>query len=1233
MGDFFQKVYQLISQKRGLSFFVLLLVASLLVGIISRIEFDDDISALIPESEESKRTQEILKSIAFTDKVIVNIHRDQHSSVEALTQYATDFLDSIQRTSGPYIKRIQGKLKEEDLPNTLNLVYENLPLYLEEADYKTLAQQLSADSIAQLAQQHYRTLISPSGIIASKTIRKDPFGLSFVALKKLQQLGIAEDFHLKDGFVIDKEEKNILLFITPVFASGETDKNAPFVSQLYDLKTQLQQTYGDQVSVDYFGAALVAVANAKQIKKDVQITASIALMVLFILLILFYRKLSLPLILFLPTVFGGLLSVAILVLLREKISAISLGIGSVLLGVTLDYSLHILTHIRNGKSLQSLFHEVTPAILMSSLTTASAFLCLLFLKSQALQDLGIFAAISVLGASFFAIVFIPQVYRSRSKRQIKRTLVDHLAESKLHQNKWAIGILAILLVTSMFTYKSITFNKDIAKLNYESEVLIQARERLEALTDIGSKSIYLATYGADQEAVLLQNDSLYTQLKSLKKKGDIVSYTSIGGLLPATETQAKKITLWNDFWSAVKVETVKKNLIESGTTIGFKENTFAPFYELLKTKFDPIGQTDLSRLSSFAVEDFVVSDTTGTTITSLIKVEDSELENVRTTFENVPQTLLIDRKQVNETFLGSLKNDFNRLIWYSLIAVVLLLTLFYRSTSLLLITAIPLFLSWFLTIGVLAFLKIEFNIFNSIVSSFIFGLGVDYSIFITNGLLAEYRTGEKTLATHKTSIILSVLTTLLGIGVLVFAKHPALYSVSIVCIIGILSAALVSFTVQPLLFHLFIGNTNKRPISPRVLVHSLVSFGYFDLGGVLLSAYAWVVMKINPEAHMKKQLGLHQFVSKFMKSVLYTNPFLAKKVINDHNETFTKPAMLVANHTSFLDILALGMLSPKLIYLVKDHVYNSPTVGSAAKLHGAYPVSGGVENGEAFLQHKVAQGFSIVAFPEGARSSTNKIHRFHKGAFYLAEKLNLDIVPVMIHGGAETSPKGSFIIRDGSFTVEILPRISASDTTFGTSYRERPKRFGQYFREAFRKMRNKIEGETYWHKFILENYRHKGNVLYKTVKHDIKEHQKTYKTLLSSLGGKDRIIHISDEWGQLDLLMALDSVDRKIHCFLSNPNARAILRNNYLTHQYSKIEVFDSMSEVMAEKANVLIIDTDSFDLSDLLEGKLDEITILILLKTAKKLSETAVGKFGFEIILREDALLYLELKTKRHGG
>ena len=1198
MGNFFYKTYLFVQNQKWTSLFVLLLLLVSLGGIASQIEFDDDITALIPETEDSKKIQEVLESIAFTDKIIVNIRREEGASIDELTTYANTFLDSLEKTGDTYNKNVQGKLNDEDLPNSLNLVYDNLPLFLNANDYNTITAKLSKDSIAKITVQNYRNLISPSGFIAKKLIRKDPLGLSFIVLKKLRQLGIGDGFKLKNGFLLDEKEQNILLFLTPTHGSRETDKNTALAEKLYSLQNNLNKASGGKIKSEYFGAALVAAANAAQIKHDIQTTVSIALTLLLIILIFFYRKLTTPLILFAPTIFGGLLAVAFLYLFRTKISALSLGIGSILLGITLDYSLHILTHIRNGNSIKSLYKDVSPSILMSSLTTASAFLCLLFLESQALQDLGIFAAVSVLGASVFALLFIPQVYKTTSESDSKRTFLDRIANYDLHKNKWAIAALAILLIGSLFTYRSVVFNQDIAKLNYESETLIAARERLEKLTDIGSKSIYLSTYGENQDAVLQRNDSLFGQLQQLKADGEIVNYNSIGALASSNKKQQLKIDEWNSFWDSHRISSTKQNLIESGNKLGFKEKTFDQFYSLLEADFKPLAISDLKVVSSFPIDDFIVSDSTSTTITSLIKVENENFEKVKNTFANTPQTLLINRQQVNETFLGNLKNDFNKLIGYSLVVVILILLLFYRSLSLTLITAIPIFLTWLLTVGIMGLLKIEFNIFNIIICSFIFGVGIDYCIFITNGLLTEYRTGEKALSTHRTSIILSVITTILGIGALVFAKHPVLYTISVVSLIGILSAVVVAFTIQPLLFHLFIGSTNKRPITPRVLIHSLLSFAYFDLGGLLLSVYGWIVLKLNPKAYLKKQMGLHKVTSKFMKSVLYTNPFLKKEVINPHNETFEKPAMLIANHSSFLDILAMGMLHSKLIYLVKDHVYNSPIIGSAARLHGAYPVSGGTDKGEEFLKHKVDQGFSIIAFPEGARSTSNKIHRFHKGAFYLAEKLNLDILPVMIHGGSEVSPKNSFIIRDGDFTVEILPRIKADDRSFGKNYSERPKQIGKYFRIEFRKFRMKIEDENYWHQLLLENYRHKGNDIYKTVKSDIKNNAASYRTILKVVGEKDKIIHLSKDEGQLDLLLALDSIDRKIYSYLDNEEASAILKNNYLKHQYSKITVVETAEEGFEHEANVLIVNLDASDLS-LIKGKIkDDIRILILLKS-----------------------------------
>lgn len=64
------------------------------------------------------------------------------------------------------------------------------------------------------------------------------------------------------------------------------------------------------------------------------------------------------------------------------------------------------------------------------------------------------------------------------------------------------------------------------------------------------------------------------------------------------------------------------------------------------------------------------------------------------------------------------------------------------------------------------------------------------------------------------------------------------------------------------------------------------------------------------------------------------------------------------------------------------------------------------------LKQEVAEGYSIVVFPEGTRTADCSIHRFHKGAFQLADHLNLDIVPVLIYGTGYISSKSNLSISN-----------------------------------------------------------------------------------------------------------------------------------------------------------------------------------------------------------------------------
>src|SRR5690606_30955003 len=119
-------------------------------------------------------------------------------------------------------------------------------------------------------------------------------------------------------------------------------------------------------------------------------------------------------------------------------------------------------------------------------------------------------------------------------------------------------------------------------------------------------------------------------------------------------------------------------------------------------------------------------------------------------------------------------------------------------------------------------------------------------------------------------------TTTLAIGVLVFAKHPALKSISAASIIGVFSALVVTFVFYPVLFRVFFENRVKKgksPISLRVFLISTFSFSYYGLGGLLITILGPVYMLLVPVKKETKVLWFRKLLSKYLMSVLYTNPF------------------------------------------------------------------------------------------------------------------------------------------------------------------------------------------------------------------------------------------------------------------------------------------------------------------------------------------------------------------------
>ncbi len=231
---------------------------------------------------------------------------------------------------------------------------------------------------------------------------------------------------------------------------------------------------------------------------------------------------------------------------------------------------------------------------------------------------------------------------------------------------------------------------------------------------------------------------------------------------------------------------------------------------------------------------------------------------------------------------------------------------------------------------------------------------------------------------------------------------------------------------------------------PAKIARSIFSFCYFIGLAIDLNIRGFFILTLGGKTEKNKQ-RYHRILQRKAQFVINHVPGTTFKYFNPHGETFEKPAVIVCNHQSHLDLMAIMMLTPNLIILTKDWVWHNPFYGIIIRYADYFPVSE-MEQMTQNITKKIKEGYSVMIFPEGTRSPDCHIQRFHRGAFFLAEQLQLDIIPVFIKGFGEVLPKKAFHMNPGHMTMEVMPRISRQDEAWACDYREMTKRVHRMYK-------------------------------------------------------------------------------------------------------------------------------------------------------------------------------------------
>lgn len=1146
MVNFFLRIYHWFDSHVAWFYTILALMVGVLVAMAMQITFQEDITNFFGTLSEEK--MDVFRNVRAKDKIVVTIEGQDPDEIAACADAFEEAIAPLENEG--YISSITAHVDGSVVDQCAAFVYDYLPIFLKDSDYRRLESRLTEDSVAKAVERVYRYLTSPSGMFVGDIMLRDPFGIGTPIIGNFEKFKPNFNYEIYGGRFFDSTLTTTFLFIAPTYGMGATGKNDYLVRKLEHAK---QEVEAQGVQVNFIGGPVVAVYNARQIKKDTATTLSVAVLIIFLLIFFsFGNRLSIPFIL-IPPAFGSLFAVAMVWLIQGEMSVIAIGAGTVVLGISLSYSIHFVSHLNYSASPEDIIRELAVPLTLGCFTTVGAFAALIFTSSSLLRDLGLFSSLALVGTTLFCLTILPQFLKGFVVSEKPRLLcrIERVVGVQYDTKKWIVIPVILLTVAALFFYSDVKFDSNMANINYMPKQVVDAEARVDAVFGSENADVFVVTGGNQFNVVAHEYLTLDSLLQRCADAGEVAGFVTVSDFIVPVEEQRLRIDRWNQFWREHGLRT--QDLIRKcARHYGFTESAFAPFSTLVSREYRECAYSDSVMAEVPIISELIDASAGAVALLCRMSIKEEAKPEVYEKINALGHTMVADRGYFSSLMVEATSQDFNYILWVSSLLVFFTLLLSYGRIELTLMTFLPMAVSWVIILAVMALCDIKFNIVNIILATFIFGIGDDFSIFIMDGLLQEYKNGKQLLMHHKIAIFFSAFTALAGVGVLIFAKHPALRSIAFISVLGLSVVVLISYTVQPMLFKLLVSSQIKKGGFPHTLaslLNTAFCFLYFFLGCVIVQLLMIVLMLL-PMKRKRKKFIFHYSVYGFTE--LFMNTMITVKTIrrNHSGETFQKPAVIIANHQSFIDILLLLSTTPKIVILTNSWVWNSPFFGFIVRYADFVNTSQGYETLQEELRQRVDDGYSIAVFPEGTRSPNCEVLRFHKGAFYLAHALELDIVPIVLYGtGLMSSKKQPFYIKTGVVVSQIMPRIYRQDPAWGASYQEATKLCQQRVRQQFAALRDEFScaSSPYFRDALIKNYIYKGPVLewYLRVKCRIDNYYDLWNRLLPR---QATITDIGCGYGQMAFMLSILSPARRVvaidydsnkidlaqHAFLSN---------------------------------------------------------------------------------------------------
>lgn len=775
------RLYDYLEKRHRAVRLVLLILVLASLASLFLVRYESSMDDILPRDEAITRTMNFFRNSDVTGKVVVSL------GLTGPDKGTGDLLPVVDRTAASLDRslfpEVQTGLSEADAAEGMEEMLRDIPGMMTRDDLAWIESRISRKHVSEKLRSTYLQLLRPEGMFLGSIVRTDPLGLQGRVLQRMSSLSAATgyDVTVKDGHFVSRDGRHALIIAKSTVPVVDAEGGRRLLASLQGTLAALP----DFVSADVVSGHAHTVSNERLIRSDINVIGLSATIGFFLLYVVIIRDLRSVLIFLVPYI-ATLFAIPLSALVNGSISYWVLGLGSTVAGITIDYGSHVYFSAggRSDRGRGRVVKQLIKPLSFGAFTTIAVFCAFFASRTAGYGHLAVFSIICILISTFLAIYVLPH-FLPREKKG-GSAFADR-ASAALDRRAWSSGTMVALwiVLTGVLSYHAVQveFERDLRRVDGTSREVLDAEERFHRTWGGRRTPAVLVAAAPEYEQALDLNERIYHDAAPLAGDG---RFTSIAPLLPSERTRSGNEERWKAFWSPERRQKLRTLLAEEGRPYGFSEQAFEPFFAGLNAGAGAAGKT-----APGLFERFVQKTGEGYQVLSFFPDEPDLIDSLGKVSERHPGAYIVSGTVLSESISRAASFDMKLL---SVIAAALVLLVTYaafwnvRET---LIAMVPPVTSLIWLLGIMEIIGMPLNVANMIAGVIVIGLSSDYGIFMSFLHKGEEQTGTIF------SITLCTVTTVIGAGALVFAKHPALWSVGVTVVIGVGVGYLTSILVVP----------------------------------------------------------------------------------------------------------------------------------------------------------------------------------------------------------------------------------------------------------------------------------------------------------------------------------------------------------------------------------------------------------------------------------------------------